>query len=82
MEAIFYTYVLYSEVHCKTYVGYTSNLIGRVEAHNHPQNKGWTKRHQPWILIYSESFPTKSAAMHRELELKSYRGREFIKSLL
>jgi putative endonuclease len=67
MESLYHTYVLYSDVHSKTYVGFTSDLAGRLDAHNHPQNKGWTKRYQPWVLLYSESFPTKSAAMHREL---------------
>jgi putative endonuclease len=48
-------------------------------AHNHPKNKGWTKRFQPWKIFYFEEFSTKKEALFREKELKSGKGREFIK---
>jgi putative endonuclease len=47
-----FAYCLYSELHKKTYDGQTSNLLGRLEAHNHVSNKGYTKRYQPWVIIY------------------------------
>lgn len=62
---MFYTYVLYAEAFNKIYVGFTSNLQGRVEAHNHPLNKGYTRKYQPWRLLYSETFLTKAEAMQR-----------------
>ena len=79
---MYYVYVLYSEVSDKIYIGYTTNPQGRLESHNHPKNKGWTKRYQPWKIIHSESFYTKSAAMKREQELKSHQGRDFIHNLI
>ena len=54
----------------------------RLYAHNHESNKGWTKSYRPWEIIYTEKFETKFLAMKREKELKSARGREFIKSLI
>ncbi len=35
---MFYVYVLYSESADKFYIGFTSNLEGRLEAHNYPEN--------------------------------------------
>ena len=77
-----YVYVLYSETFKKTYIGYTSNLEGRLAAHNHPKNKGYTKRYQPWKIIYSEEYSSKSLAMEREKYLKTGAGRKFLKQFI
>jgi putative endonuclease len=79
---MFYVYVLYSKEYDKIYIGFTSNLEARLAHHNHPQNKGWTAKYKPWELLYHEVFDGKSEAMVREKQLKSARGRQFIKSLL
>jgi putative endonuclease len=42
--------------------------------------KGWTIRFRPWVLVHQESFQSKAEAMRREKELKSARGREFIRT--
>ena len=76
---MFTVYVLHSHKFDKIYIGYTSDIEKRLFAHNHPNNKGWTKSFQPWEIIYSEEFETKEEAMDREKQLKSYRGREFIR---
>ena len=76
------TYVLYSEKYDKIYIGFTSNLEGRLLAHNELSTKGWTVRFRPWRLLYKEEYESKSDAMRRERELKSYRGRQFIRQLL
>lgn len=79
---LFTVYVLYAPVHHKIYIGYTSNLAARLLSHNKLATKGWTIRFRPWKLIYKEEFDSKVAAMVREKELKSARGRLFIKSLI
>ena len=76
---MFTVYVLHSQRFDKIYIGFTSDIEKRLFAHNHPSNKGWTKSFQPWEIIYSEEFETKEEAMDREKQLKSYRGREFIR---
>lgn len=64
---MYFVYILIStKFKGKTYVGFTSNLNARLIAHNHPQNKGYTKRFQPWSILYSEELNTKQAAMKRE----------------
>jgi len=57
----------------------TSNLEQRLLSHNELSKKGWTIKFRPWKLVHYESFETKKEALTRENELKSFRGREFIK---
>ena len=79
---MFTVYVLYSEAYKKNYIGFTSDIQNRLIAHNHTSNKGWTKKFQPWRIIYQESYENKSDAMIREKQLKSAKGREFIKTFI
>jgi putative endonuclease len=76
---LFTVYVLYSKSFDKIYVGYTSALENRIHSHNEFVNKGWTKNFRPWELVYSETFNSKTEALKREKELKSSRGRAFIR---
>ena len=75
-------YVLYSSKGGKIYIGYTSDLAPRLKSHNELANKGWTVKHRPWQLVYSEQFESKTGATNREKELKSAKGRVFIRSLI
>ena len=79
---MFYTYLLYSSLFHKTYIGSTSNLEGRLIAHNHISNKGYTKRFQPWAIIYFEEFHTKVEAQTREKYFKTGAGRNFLKQFI
>ena len=63
-------------------MGFTSDLERRLIAHNHSANKGWTRKFQPWVLIYEVRFEMKSEAMIREKQLKTANGREFIHNSL
>lgn len=76
---MFTVYVLYSETYDKIYVGYSSNIEERLKSHNELATKGWTVKYRPWQLFYTEVFDTKAEAMKREKQLKSAKGREFIK---
>ena len=79
---MFTVYVLYSNFFDKIYIGYTSDLSNRLLSHNELATKGWTIKYKPWELIYQEEFSDKSSAMRREKELKSHKGRDFIRKLL
>ena len=76
----FHVYVLHSTATDRIYVGYTSDLNARLKTHNELGAKGWTIAFRPWTLVHSEIFPTKRMAMNREKELKTARGREFIRT--
>ncbi|HEY5380511.1 MAG TPA: GIY-YIG nuclease family protein [Pseudolabrys sp.] len=61
-----------------TYVGWTHDVMRRLEKHN--SGKGArTTRGRNWVLLHSEWFPTKAEAMSREWHLK--RERAFRKKL-
>jgi len=79
---MFVTYVLFSEKHDQIYIGYTSDLINRFHSHNELATKGHTIKFRPWIVIYTEGFDSKTEAMKREKELKSSRGRNFIRNYI
>ena len=80
----FFVYILLNP-EGKTYVGQTADLDQRLAQHNDPDCRLTlhTKRHTgSWRLLHSEVFPSRSAAMHRERELKSGKGREWIRRVL
>lgn len=56
------------------YVGSTNNLEKRLNQHNNSKSGAhYTKLRRPVILKYSEKFKTKSEALKREAEIKSWR---------
>jgi putative endonuclease len=61
-----------SSVKSKTYVGYTNNLLLRLEKHNSNKGAKSTKGYK-WLLIYNKKFKTKSDAMSYEYKLKNDR---------
>ncbi|MFZ9587707.1 MAG: GIY-YIG nuclease family protein [Crocinitomicaceae bacterium] len=76
---MYFVYVLYSEkANCK-YTGYTEDLTRRLNEHNQEILGKFTKGKGPWILIYHEEFATRKEALLREKELKTGKGRDFIK---
>ena len=53
----------------KTYVGYTNNILKRLDKHNTNQGAKSTKGYK-WELVYKKSFLNKSKALSYEYELK------------
>ncbi|HEX8024391.1 GIY-YIG nuclease family protein [Mucilaginibacter sp.] len=80
--AMFTVYVLYSPAFNQIYIGYTSDLDNRFLSHNELATKGHTIKYRPWIIAYTEEFPTKSEALIREKQLKSSNGRQFIRKII
>ncbi|MFN8266582.1 MAG: GIY-YIG nuclease family protein [Chitinophagales bacterium] len=79
---MFVVYVLHSPRFDKIYIGFTSDLQNRVKAHNELATKGWTIKFRPWTVIYTETFDNKKDAIEREKQLKSAKGRIFVRSIL
>ncbi|MEL6654898.1 MAG: GIY-YIG nuclease family protein [Bacteroidota bacterium] len=79
---MFTVYVLYSTGYDKIYIGYTSNLEQRLLSHNKLGKKGYTVRYRPWTVIHTEKFITKTEALKREKQLKSARGRLWVRTLI
>ena len=54
----------------KTYVGYTNDLLARLNKHNSNRGAKSTKGYK-WLLIYNKKFKSKSEAMSFEYKLKN-----------
>jgi putative endonuclease len=82
-EAVMFTvYAVYNKLADKVYVGQTNNLQRRLAEHN-SNSLHYTGRIQgEWVLIYKESVATRSEALTREKQLKSYRGRESLREYI
>ena len=78
---MFFVYILYSKSADRYYVGQTENLERRLQFHN-SGGVFSTKPYGPWELKYSENFSTRAEAMRREREIKNYKKRSYIESLI
>ncbi|HAW52874.1 MAG TPA: excinuclease ABC subunit C [Flavobacteriales bacterium] len=77
----FFTYIIYSSITDRYYIGVTSNISERLAKHN-TNHKGYTGNANDWILEYYEEFQNKTFALKREKQLKSWKSRERIKELI
>jgi len=80
------TYALHNKSRDKIYIGYTKNLKRRLDRHNGklPAKKtAYTHKNSgEWKIIHTEKFKSSTEAISREKQLKSHRGREFIRHLI
>ncbi|MFN6089717.1 MAG: GIY-YIG nuclease family protein [Cyclobacteriaceae bacterium] len=79
---MFVFYILFSARFNKIYIGQTGSLISRFHSHNSLAKKGWTNSFRPWEVVYTEFFETRSKALKREKELKSGKGRAWVRESL
>jgi putative endonuclease len=54
------------------YCGYTKDLQNRLKNHNKGIGSKYTRRRRPVKMIYSEELPTLSAALKREIQIKTF----------
>jgi len=77
----FTTYILYSRILDKYYVGYTSDFRARLIRHNQ-KSKGFTGKVNDWKLVYQEFFAKKEKAYNREQSIKQWKSRKKIEVLI
>ena len=68
------SYFVYILITCSknryiSYVGYTSNIEKRINAHNSSKGAKFT-RGRKWKLVFKKRFKTKSEAMKAEIKFK------------
>ena len=78
---MYFVYVLQSLKDKSLYIGYTSNLKQRLQAHLTGQST-YTRRKLPIKLIYFEGYLSRMDAKKREVFLKSGSGWWFLKKQL
>ena len=77
----YFVYILKSEKVDRFYIGSTKDIDKRIYEHNSSRAR-WTKRYQPWSLVYKEEFEIRGEAVKRERELKKMKTiNRFISSL-
>tara|TARA_E500000178_G_scaffold113848_1_gene113791 strand:+ start:256 stop:522 length:267 start_codon:yes stop_codon:yes gene_type:complete len=69
MSYFVYILISYSNNRYVSYVGYTSDIVKRINDHNSSKGAKFT-RGRKWKLIYKQKFKTKSEAMKAEIKLK------------
>ena len=67
------TYILNSNKDRKRYIGYTDDVIIRLDAHNNGLNQS-TRYRRPFKLICFKEFKTKIEAIRYEKYLKKLKG--------
>ena len=74
-------YALYNKDHDKIYIGQTKEVTTRLDLHAAGVfSASYTARFSgDWVVIYSEQAADRKAVLKREKQLKSFRGREFVK---
>ncbi|MBE2256472.1 MAG: GIY-YIG nuclease family protein [Ignavibacteria bacterium] len=74
-------YILYSESLKKYYIGHSEDQDKRLIEHL-TKSKHWTSRAKDWVVVYSETYKTRSEAMKRENEIKRLKNtKRFLESL-
>ena len=77
----FYVYIIYSTSLNKFYVGYTENIIARLNQHNTGIST-FTAKAKDWVVKYSEQYSSRNEAHNRELQIKRKKSRKYIEWLI
>ncbi|MCX5716035.1 MAG: GIY-YIG nuclease family protein [Candidatus Omnitrophica bacterium] len=78
---MYYVYIIKSSKDSRHYIGYTNNLERRLSEHNKGKSKSVMRR-GPFTIVYYETIKTEIDAIHREKQIKSYKGGKAFKRLL
>jgi len=80
---MFFAYIL-ENPEGRFYIGHTDDLEERLMNHNRTDKTGgkFTRKNGPWNLVWSESHPTRSAAMQRERQIKRMKSSLWIREHL
>ena len=78
---MYYFYIIYSTLLDKYYLGYTSDLNERLKKHN-THHKGFTGKANDWKVVYSENFNNKNDAYKREQQVKKWKNKSKIETLI
>ena len=71
-ENSYYCYILSNKNRTVLYIGYTEDLMKRVEQHKNGTGTNFTKKYNVTQLIYVEEVRNKKEAKKREKQLKNW----------
>ncbi len=76
---MFFVYILFSDEFGKSYIGFSQDLMKRLEEHNKGETRS-TKPYVPWRIVHYDEYFTREEARKREKYLKSAAGRKWRKN--
>ncbi|RIL73131.1 GIY-YIG nuclease family protein [Staphylococcus devriesei] len=63
------------------YTGYAKDVEARVAKHNAGKGAKYTKIRRPVVLVYQELYTSKSEALRREYEIKTFTRQQKLKMI-
>lgn len=69
----YYVYILTNYQRTVLYIGFTGNLIERMEQHKSGKIRGFAQKYKANILIYYEEFSDVNEARAREFAMKKWK---------
>ena len=83
-QSCYYIYILFSDLHNKYYVGYTSNYMQRLIQHNEQEFfNTYTSKYRPWTLaVVFICGDKESMAIKIERFIKKQKSRKLIELLI
>ncbi len=77
-----YTYILFSKQLDKYYIGSTRDLPEDRLRRHLSDHKGFTSKSKEWVIVFQEFYEDHSFAHKRELQIKSWKSRIMIETLV
>ncbi|NGM62744.1 GIY-YIG nuclease family protein [Sphingobacterium sp. SGG-5] len=79
----YHLYILYSQSSDRYYVGYTSDVLSRLEQHNTSLRSTYTSKHRPWELKKAIVLGNdRGFAMRVERAVKRMKRRKFLETII
>ena len=69
----YYVYILANKPNGTLYIGFTHNILQRIQQHKNNLIEGFTSKHHIHNLVYYEVFDDPENGIKREKRLKKYR---------
>ena len=76
-----FVYILYSVSADKYYIGISEKPDERLQKHN-SNHKGFTSLANDWEIKFLEHYSTKTDALKREREIKKWKSRKLVETLI
>jgi len=76
-----FVYILQSEKNYCYYIGASKNPMGRIIEHNKGTTAS-TRNKGPWVLKFTQQFPTLKEAKQMEYKLKKLKRRDYIEKII
>ncbi|HEY4151104.1 MAG TPA: GIY-YIG nuclease family protein [Chitinophagaceae bacterium] len=78
----YHLYILYSVFRDRYYIGHTRDFLQeRLRKHN-TDHKGYSGHTGDWRIVYTEEYASKELAYSREREIKAWKSRRRVMTLV